>query len=69
MTRTTTPSWRCCSQTTAKLIIDDPVPDGLCARLCVYAAGTKQAVISTDTDLLTNDDYFKYAKEVAAAAR
>ena len=54
---------------TAKLILDEEPPLGTCARLCVYPAGIKKAIISTDTDLLTNDDYHKYAKEVAASIK
>ena len=52
---------------TAKLILDSPPPNGTCARLRVYVAGVKRVVIERDADLLTADDYKKYAKEVVAA--
>ena len=35
-----------------KLILDESPPPGACARLRVYPAGVKRAVVETDTDLL-----------------
>jgi hypothetical protein len=52
----------------AKLILDQPPPPQSCARLRVFLAGhSKKAVIETDTDLLTPEEYRKHAREVAAA--
>ena len=53
----------------AKLLLDQEPPPNTCAPLQVYTAGVKKAVISTDTDLLTPDEYKQYAKEVAPAMR
>ena len=50
-----------------KLILDHPVPPGYCARLRVYVAGAKKAVIDQDTDLLTPEEFRKHTAEVAAA--
>ena len=36
---------------TSKLILDSAPPSGACARMRVYTAGVKKAVISTDTDV------------------
>ena len=47
--------------------MDQDPPKGTCARLRVYTAGVKKAVISTDTDLLTPQEYQTHAKEVTAA--
>ena len=50
-----------------KLILGHPVPEGMCARLRVYVAGPKKAVIDRDTDLLTPEEFQKHAREVSAA--
>ena len=55
------------SDSAAKLILDCPPPDGYCARLRVYVANLKKAVVDRDTDLLTSDEYRNFAREVAAA--
>ena len=53
-----------------KLILDGPpeatLPGG-CARLRVYTAQAKRAVVERDTDLLTADEFKQHAKAVAAA--
>ena len=41
---------------TAKLILDHEPPTGSCARLRVYLAGPKKAIVATDTDLLTSEE-------------
>ena len=51
----------------AKLILDEPPPDGATARLRVYLAPLKTAIVERDTDLLTDPEYVKYAQEVRAA--
>ena len=51
----------------AKLILNEPPPEGSCARLRVYASGVKHAVVQKDVDLLTADDYRTHAREVVAA--
>lgn len=58
-----------CPGDAAKLIMDEPVPEGHCGRLRVYVAaqGPKKAVIDRDTDLLTAQEYKEHAAEVAAA--
>ena len=52
---------------TAKLILAEPPPDGSTARLRVYLAPLKTAVVERDTDLLTDAEYYKFAGEVSAA--
>jgi hypothetical protein len=51
----------------AKLILNSPPAAGTCARLRVYVAGNKKAVVERDTDLLTQDEFRRHAPEVAAS--
>ena len=51
----------------AKLICNSPPPSGSCARLRVHLAKNKKAVIDTDVDLLTSNEYRIHAKAVASA--
>jgi hypothetical protein len=45
----------------AKLIVNEKPPQGYCARLRVYVAHNKKAIIDRDTDLLTKEEYQKHA--------
>ena len=56
-----------CPGDAAKLVMDKPVPLGMCGRIRCYAAGPKKAVIDRDTDLLTAEEYKTHKGEVAAA--
>ena len=51
----------------AKLILDAPPPEDACARLRVYVAHGKKAVIDRDTDLLTAEEYTTHSKQIAAS--
>ena len=54
----------------AKLIMSAPPAAGYCARLRVYiATQTKQAVVERDDHILTPDEQYKHAKEMAAAIK
>ena len=54
---------------TAKLIRDGPVPEGHTAALLIYNTHAKKAVVETDQDLLTKDEYRTHAKDVISAIR
>ena len=51
----------------AKLIVDGPPEEGSRARVRVYVAHGKKAVVDRDTDLLTAEEYDANRKEVAAS--
>ena len=51
----------------AKLICDSPPPAGTCARMRCYVAANKKAVVETDTDLFTPEEYRAHSQEVTAA--
>ena len=52
---------------TAKLIFDHEPSPGQCARIRVYVAHGKKAVVDRDTDLLSADEYRTNREEVAAS--
>jgi hypothetical protein len=52
---------------TAKLIMESPPQEGECARIRVYQANIKKAVVDRDTDLLTPAEYESKAKDVQSA--
>ena len=54
---------------TAKLLVDEPPPQGHTAALLVYNTHSKKAVVETDQDLLTNEEYGKHAKEVVTSIK
>ena len=56
-----------CPDDASKLIMDEPVPHGYTARLRIYLANCKKAVIDRDTDLLTPAEYQENAEAVRAA--
>ena len=49
---------------TAKLILDQPPPAGHTAAPLVYNTHSKKAVVETDQDLLSDDEYKKHTKYV-----
>ena len=56
-----------CPSDAAKLLVDEPVPEGHCASLRFYLSNCKKAVIDRDTDALTPEEYRTHAHEVRAA--
>ena len=57
-----------CPGHSAKLLVNEAPPEGMCVRLRFYLTTDKKAVVDRDTDLLTPEEYVQNAEAVRAGS-